>query len=84
MTIRKGGVLFVEIKYIPENHADHAAFTLQDQPSYTHVVSMQQEQRLWLLNYEQPDPADCICRRCAENVRKHMGEESYVPVWKKV
>ena len=56
---------------------------LRDQPSYTHVVSMQQEQRLWLLKYEQPDPADCICRRCAENVRKHMGEESYVPVWKK-
>ena len=28
---------------------------LRDQPSYTHVVSMQQEQRLWLLNYEQPD-----------------------------
>ena len=56
---------------------------LRDQPSYTHVVSMQQEQRLWLLKYDQPDPADCICRRCAENVRKHMGEESYVPVWKK-
>ena len=56
---------------------------LRDQPSYTHVVSMQQEQLLWLLNYEQPDPADCICRPCAENVHKHMGEESYIPVWKK-
>ena len=44
---------------------------------------MQQEQRLWLLKYEQPDPADCVCRQCAENVHKHMVEESYVPVWKK-
>ena len=83
MTIRKGEYIARGNQIHPGKPCGPCCLCLWDQPSYTHVVSMQQEQWLWLLKYEQPDPADCICRRCAENVRKRMGEDLYVPVWKK-
>ena len=54
------------------------------QQRYTHMSSMQVAHRLRLLEHAEPGPSDCICRRCAEDVRKHMGETSYIPVWKRM
>ena len=54
------------------------------QQRYAHMSTMQEAHRLWLLEHEEPGPSDCICRRCAEDVRKHMGEASYIPVWKRM
>ena len=51
------------------------------QPSYTHLTNMNEGQAGWLLRFHQPSPTDCICRHCAEDVRKHVGDPQHSPVW---
>ena len=51
------------------------------QASYTHLMNMSTEQAGWLVKFQQPSPTDCICRRCAEDVRKHVNDPHYSPVW---
>ncbi len=53
------------------------------QPTYyTHIPNMQDQLATCLLAIQEVGHSDCICRRCAEDLRRHRHDSGYVPVWK--
>ena len=62
---------------------DHAVSARSLSPRIaTHIPNMREELVRCLSAIQQVGHTDCICRRCAEDLRKLSHSSEYVPVWK--